>query len=123
MLVKLQNLANPKYIASFCLSVRYCSSLQAMNLISIAQQCGSISTELYMTYSNKGMIEPPAMSGVDQLVAKKAQESQNPFLDNGSASEKGYTGNGRPMALGIPAGPSPRSSQVLPPSLSHGIRV
>ena len=84
-----------------------------MNLISIAQQSGAISSDMYMKYSNQGPIEPPAMSGVDQLVAKLAQESQNPFLDNGAAPEKGHIpNNGRPMALGIPAGPSPRSSQV-----------
>ena len=92
--------------------------MQAMNLISIAQQSGDVSLDLYAKYASQGPIAPPAISGVDQLVAKLHQETQNPFTDdaNGwSAPMKAPTmdkGNIRPPVLGIPAGPSPRSSQV-----------
>lgn len=89
-------------------------ALQAMNLISIAQQSGDVSTELYLKYSQEGLIEPPTMAGVEQLVAKLKQETQNPFMADNGHADRGYpeAAGGRPPALGIPAGPSPRSSQV-----------
>jgi len=86
-----------------------------MNLISIAQQCGDVSTDMYTKYAGMGPIEPPAMSGVDEMVAKMDQGTQNPFTTNGYPPEKPPLGpaGGRPPVLGIPAGnPSPRSSQV-----------
>lgn len=86
-----------------------------MNLISIAQQSGEVSADVYVKYSAMGPIEPPSMSGVDQLVAKMQQETQNPFLSSGfSNQDKPPLGpeRQRPPVLGIPAGPSPRSSQV-----------
>ena len=87
-----------------------------MNLISIAQQCGDISGDLYSKYAGMGPIEPPAMSGVDQMVAKMQEATQNPFTTNGYTGEKPPMGppGGRPPALGIPAGGmSPHSSQVV----------
>ncbi len=43
------------------------SALQAMNLISIAQQSGDVSAEMYLKYSAMGPIQPPSMAGVEQL--------------------------------------------------------
>lgn len=94
-----------------------------MNLISIAQQSGDVSTDMYMKYSAMGPIQAPSMTGVEQLVAKMQQETANPFEGNGFPAP-GYPGlqsqamsgsGGRPPVLGIPAGPSPRSSQVIIP--------
>lgn len=91
-------------------------SLQAMNLISIAQQSGDVSADMYVKYSGMGPIQPPSMAGVEQLVAKMQQETQNPFLANGFPSAEkpplGPERGSRPPVLGIPAGPSPRSSQA-----------
>ena len=95
--------------------------LQAMNLISIAQQSGDVSADMYVKYSGMGPIQPPSMAGVEQLVAKMQQETQNPFLTNGFPTPDkpplGADRSSRPPALGIPAGPSPRSSQASLPHL------
>lgn len=55
------------------------------------------------------------MAGIEALVAKMQQETQNPFLTNGfPGPDKPPLGpdRSRPPALGIPAGPSPQSSQA-----------
>ena len=57
-------------------------------MISIAQQSGDISAELYRQKSAKP-IETPKLAGLEKHHEKlmaQAQQEQNPFLNGGSAS-------------------------------------
>lgn len=71
-----------------------CQHVQAMDLISIAQQSGDISAELYRQKSAKP-IETPKLAGLEKHHEKlmaQAQQEQNPFLNGANTSANSSPG-------------------------------
>lgn len=91
-----------------------CCTLQAMSLISVAQQSGDVSAELYSKYAAQGCISMPRMDGVEDLVVKmqmKEGAAGNPFNSGSAERPPTLPDRGGMAPLGVP-GISPPSSQV-----------
>ncbi len=55
------------------------NGVQAMDLISVAQQTGDVSMEMYAKLAANADLTPPLMEGIDALVASMTAKSANPF--------------------------------------------
>ena len=85
-----------------------------MSLISVAQQSGDVSAELYSKYAAQGCISMPRMDGVEDLVVKmqmKEGAAGNPFNSGSAERPPTLPDRGGMAPLGVP-GISPPSSQV-----------
>ena len=97
-----------------------------MSLISVAQQSGDVTAELYAKYAAQGTINLPKMEGVEDLVVKlqmKESGGTTPYASNGNAERPPTIPDRGGMApLGIPSGPTPPSSQVHQPSVQSSVK-
>ena len=100
------------------------AEMQAMSLISVAQQSGDVSGELYGKYAAQGCINMPRMDGIEEQVVKlqlREGGATNPFGNGGSLGSLGSSerpptvpDRGGMAPLGMPGVSPAPSSQVIP---------
>ena len=110
-------------------------TMQAMDLISVAQRTGEVSADAYSEayHEANGVLPPPQMMGIEEMVERMqlADAESNPFASGDTAGptqkpvdgaysvapSPGPGGQFRPPAI-IPPAPSPPRSVVSPTPFS-----